>query len=77
MAESMGGNNKRSVITKEFFPSVRKKIGSEFTLEPKCNNNYEWTWKYSILPTPIKNHRQSRVSMQTRHTNNRPFDISV
>jgi len=49
----------------------------EFTLKPKCNNNYEWTWKYSILPTPIKNNRQSRVSMQTRRTNNRPFDISV
>ena len=21
--------------------------------KPKCNNNYEWTWIYSILPTPI------------------------
>jgi len=40
-------------------------------------NNYEWTWKYAILPTPIKNHRQSRVCMQTKHTNSRPFDSSV
>jgi hypothetical protein len=53
------------------------KTGSEFTIKPKCYNNYECTWKYSILPTPIKNHRQSRASMQKRPTNNRPFDISV
>jgi len=55
------------------FSKCRKTTGSEFTLKPKCNNNYEWTWKYSILRTPIKNNRQSRVSMQTKHTNNRPF----
>jgi len=46
-------------------------------VKPKCNDNYDWTWKYSILPIPIKNHRQSRVSMQTKHTHSRPFDISV
>ena len=63
--------------TKGFLAKCRKTTGSEFTLKPKCNNNYEWTWKYPILPTPIKNHRQSRVSMQTKHTNSRPFDISV
>ena len=31
----------------------------------------------TILPTPIKNHRHSRVSTQTRHANHRPFAISV
>jgi len=67
----------KGAITKEFFSKCRKKIGSEFTIKPKCNNNYEWAWKYSILPTPIKSHRQSRVSMQKRHTNDRPSDISV
>ena len=67
----------KGAITKEFFSKCRKKTGSEFTIKHKCNNNYEWAGKYSILPTPIKNHRQSGVSMQKRHTNNRPFDISV
>jgi hypothetical protein len=67
----------KGAITKEFLSKCRKKTGSEFTIKPKCYNNYEWAWKYSILPTPIKNHRQSRLSTQKRHTNNRPFDISV
>ena len=58
MAESMGGN-KKGEITKEFFSKYRKKTGKEFTIKPKCNNNYEWTWKYSILLTSIKNYRQS------------------
>jgi hypothetical protein len=76
MAINLGGNNKRSDYER-FFSKCRKKIGSEFTHKPKCNSNYEWTWKYSILATLIKNHRQSRVSMRARHTNSRPFDISV
>jgi hypothetical protein len=67
----------KEAITKEFFSKCRKKTGREFTLKPKRNNNYDWKRKYSFLLTPIKNHRQSGVSMQTKHTNNSPFDISV
>jgi hypothetical protein len=62
-----------SIIIKYKIPYT----GSEFTVEPKRNNNYEWTWKYLILPTSNKNHRQSVVSMQTKRTNSRPFNISV
>jgi hypothetical protein len=51
--------------TKDFFFKCRKTTGSEFTLKPKCNNNYEWAWKYSILLTPIKNHRP----VQSVHAN--------
>jgi len=55
MAMSMGGNNKRG--------KCRKKTGSESKLKPKSNNNYVWPWKYSIILTPIKNYRKSRVPM--------------
>ena len=67
----------QSSSVKSFYTKCLKKTGSEFTIKPKYYNSYEWTWKYSILPTPIKNHGQSRVSMQKGHTNNRLFDISV
>jgi hypothetical protein len=43
----------KGTVTKDFFSKCRKKLGSEFIIKPKCYNNYEWTWKYSILPTPI------------------------
>jgi hypothetical protein len=36
---------------------------SEFNLKPKSNNNYDRPWKYSIILTPIKNYRKSRVPM--------------
>jgi hypothetical protein len=67
----------KGTITKEFFSKCRKKTGSKFKLKPKSNNSYDWPWKYSFLPTSIKNYRQSRVPMQTRYTNSRPPDISV
>jgi hypothetical protein len=59
------------------FSKCRKKAGSEFKLKLKNNNNYDRSWKYSILLTWLKNYRYSRVPMQTRHTNSRPSDISV
>jgi hypothetical protein len=64
-------------ITKEFFSKRRKQTGSESNLEPKCNNNYDRPWKYSILLASIKNYMKSRVPTQTRHTHSRPSDIPV
>jgi hypothetical protein len=55
-----GRKQQKELLLKNFFSKCRKKIGSEFTIKPKCYNNYEWTWKYSILPTPIKSHREFR-----------------
>ena len=55
----------KGAITKEFYPSVERRLGVNLNL--KCNNNYDRPWKYSILLTSIKNQRKSRVSMQTRH----------
>jgi hypothetical protein len=46
------------------FSKCRKTTGSEFTLKPKRNNNYEWTWEYSILSTLIK-----IIGSQSVHTN--------
>jgi len=33
----------------------RKQTDSEFKFKPKCNNNYDWSWKYSILLASVKN----------------------
>ena len=31
------------------FSKCRKQTGSASKLKPKCNNSYDWPWKYSIL----------------------------
>ena len=52
----------KGVITKDFFPSVERRLAVNFKLKPK-SNNYDRPWKYSIILTPIKNYRKSRVPM--------------
>ena len=44
----------KRAITKDSPPNRRKQTGSESKLKPKCNNNYDRPWKYSILIAAIK-----------------------
>jgi len=48
---------------KEFFPSVERRLAVNLNLSPKSNNNYDLPWKYSVILTPIKIYRKSRVPM--------------
>jgi len=47
------------------FSKRRKQTGGEFKIKPKCDNNYDRPWKYSILLASIKHYRKSRVPVQT------------
>ena len=67
----------KGVITKDFFPRVVSRLAVNLNLNPKCNNNYDRPWKYSILLALIKNYKKYRVPMQTLQTNSRPSDIPV
>jgi hypothetical protein len=63
-------------ITKEFFPSVERRLVVNLRLNPNVTtvmsghgNIRSYLHRLKIIDSP--------VSMQIRHTNNRPLDISV
>jgi hypothetical protein len=68
----------KGAITKNFFPSVERRLAVNLHL-----NSYVTTIMFghgnirSYLHRLKLTDRQSRVSMQTRHTNSRSFDIAV
>jgi hypothetical protein len=43
----------KGAITKEFFPSVEKRLAVNLNLN-QSNNYFDRPWKYSIILTPIK-----------------------
>jgi len=59
MAESMGGNNKRSAITKEFFPSVERRLAVNLHLNPNVTtimsghgNFRSYLYQLKIIDSP-------------------------
>ena len=67
----------KGAITKEFFPSVERRLAVNLHLNPNVTTIMSGHGNILSCLHRLKIIRQSRVSMQTRHTNSRPFDISV